>query len=254
MSICTGIFLLTTGCCWTALPLSKPDSNTITLKQPLRTIRHKGIKYLSCDRAAQIACQPLMLTDLELLPDESIVSINSGDTSRWLFQSITTHSDNQFYFHVLIKPKEPNLRTNLIVVTNKHSYHVELSSQESSSSEKLFAFFDPNVNTCTIDLKFIDNNYRIKEPIFQKTPKWLPHYIYNDGSSVFISIPQLKSDVTPSFYVIDENNKQSIVNYYLNNNIYQINQLFQRGLLVQGVGSEQKKLLIEHIETRDLKP
>jgi type IV secretion system protein VirB9 len=214
-------------------------------------MKHKGIKYLSYDRPVQIICQPLMLTDLELLPDENIISINSGDTSRWLFQSIATQSDDQLCFHVLIKPKEPNLKTNLIVVTDKHTYYVELVSQKISSSKKLLAFFDPSINTSTTDLKLIDNDYRIKEPIFQKTPNWLPHYIYNDGSSVFISIPLLKSGVAPSFYVIDETARQNIVNYYLNDNIYQITQLFHKGLLVQGVGSEQKKLLIEHIEKRD---
>jgi type IV secretion system protein VirB9 len=103
-----------------------------------------------------VYCSPGHLTEIVLANDETITSAAAGDTSRWAIQAATSH--------VLIKPV-PNggangvgagavqgqtivpmpavYATNLVIETNRHSYHLKLLA-ESSHAMELISFWYPD--------------------------------------------------------------------------------------------------------------
>jgi type IV secretory pathway VirB9-like protein len=70
-----------------------------------------------------INCQVLRVTEIVLNSDETIASdgIGAGDTERWAIQPLNNR--------VLVKPKEPGIATDLIIVTNRRSYHFSLRTR-----------------------------------------------------------------------------------------------------------------------------
>ena len=71
---------------------------------------------------------PQKLTDIELQPGETIVSIAAGDSVRWIIGKTYSGSGNQILWHILVKPTADNLNTTLVVMTNKRTYRMQLTS------------------------------------------------------------------------------------------------------------------------------
>lgn len=74
------------------------------------------------DRIYRVLVRPRNTTQLKLAPDERVTYVSAGDASSF---NITVPSSKAF---VEVKPKWDHVTTNLLVVTNRRSYHVELQS------------------------------------------------------------------------------------------------------------------------------
>src|SRR3546814_2472741 len=57
-----------------------------------------------------------------------IRSGSAGDTLRWIFGETESGRGVGKRFHVLVKPSRAGLRTNLVINTDRRSYHLELSA------------------------------------------------------------------------------------------------------------------------------
>jgi type IV secretory pathway VirB9-like protein len=68
------------------------------------------------DAAPIVLCKPLRVTEILLAPGESVENAAAGDTERWTIQPV--------HGRVLVKPKAPDIETNLIVLTGRHAYHL----------------------------------------------------------------------------------------------------------------------------------
>src|ERR1700688_1226099 len=78
-----------------------------------------------------LRCMPLSVCDVVLEPGESIVNVAVGDSVRWLIAPASSGPAEATTPHLLIKPTEAGLRTNLIVTTNRRTYYLTLVSQKS---------------------------------------------------------------------------------------------------------------------------
>lgn len=74
------------------------------------------------DRIYRVLVRPRNTTQLKLAADERVTYVSAGDASSF---NITVPSSKAF---VEVKPKWDHVTTNLLVVTNRRSYHVELQS------------------------------------------------------------------------------------------------------------------------------
>ena len=68
------------------------------------------------------------MTDIALQPGEQLVSVSAGDTVRWIIGDTESGSGADKRVHVLVKPSRADLRTNLVINTDRRSYHLELSA------------------------------------------------------------------------------------------------------------------------------
>ncbi len=68
-----------------------------------------------------------------LEPGEQLVGtgpIAAGDTVRWIIGDSESGAGAGKSLHILVKPTRPDLTTNLIINTDRRTYHLELHSEE----------------------------------------------------------------------------------------------------------------------------
>ncbi len=74
---------------------------------------------------------PEEITDVALQPGEQLVGsgpVAAGDTVRWIIGDTTSGTGASAEVHILVKPTRPDLTTNLIINTDRRTYHLELRS------------------------------------------------------------------------------------------------------------------------------
>jgi type IV secretory pathway VirB9-like protein len=77
-----------------------------------------------------ISCAVLEVTDIELQPGEVVNEVKAGDSERWLIEPAVS-GDVTKTEHVVVKPREPNLGTSLIITTDRRTYHLRVVSRDS---------------------------------------------------------------------------------------------------------------------------
>ena len=81
----------------------------------------------------QVYAAPGEITDIALEPGEQLVGsgpVAAGDTVRWIVGDTESGSGREKRIHILIKPTRPDLISNLVVNTDRRTYHLELRSDE----------------------------------------------------------------------------------------------------------------------------
>ena len=81
----------------------------------------------------QLYAAPGEVTDIALQPGEQLVGpgpVAAGDTVRWIIGDTESGSGPTKREHILIKPTRANLTTNLVINTDRRTYHLELRSAE----------------------------------------------------------------------------------------------------------------------------
>ena len=77
----------------------------------------------------QIYAAPGQITNIALEPGERLTGpgpIAAGDTARWIIGDTTSRAGSTARVHILVKPTRPDISTNLVVNTDRRTYHIEL--------------------------------------------------------------------------------------------------------------------------------
>ena len=73
---------------------------------------------------------------------------------------------------------------------------------------------------------------------------WKPVRVYNDGTKTIIQMPpKMRQTEAPSLLVLN-GDEEVIVNYRLQGDRFIVDQLFDKAMLIAGVGSKQTKIVI----------
>jgi P-type conjugative transfer protein TrbG len=81
----------------------------------------------------QVYAAPGEITDIALEQGEQLVGsgpVAAGDTMRWIVGDTESGSGSEKRTHILIKPTRPDLISNLVINTDRRTYHLELRSDE----------------------------------------------------------------------------------------------------------------------------
>ena len=81
----------------------------------------------------QLYAAPGQVTDIALQPGEQLVGngpVAAGDTTRWVIGDTTSGTGPTMRVHILVKPTRAGLATNLVINTDRRTYHLELRSAE----------------------------------------------------------------------------------------------------------------------------
>src|SRR6202020_2301396 len=76
---------------------------------------------------------PGEITDIALQDGEQLVGsgpVAAGDTVRWIVGDTESGAGATKRVHILVKPTRPDLMSNLIVNTDRRTYHLELRSDD----------------------------------------------------------------------------------------------------------------------------
>ena len=201
-----------------------------------------------------ITCRPMRMTDVALEPGESIMGIHAGDTVRWMFSPSQSMKNGLAVSHIVVKPSQPGISTNLLVHTDKRTYNLDFTATENSQYIRGVAF-SYQMNDLTAIFSKSQQNNSGKKPledelqlgtdgvnfdtlytrytiIDKNKVDWKPDAVFDDGQKTYIRMP-LRFSETPAFYIYLDK-KETLSNYRVKGRYYIVDRLFDRAYLKIG--------------------
>ncbi len=232
------------------------------------TGRDGSVSFLYGAGQVSIMCAVLQVCDLQLQAGEIINQggIHLGD-NRWQIQPAITGVGQNKIVHVILKPLDVGLDTTLILATNRRTYNIRLRSDRKEFMPKVtFAYPEdamqkfyalqgvqverereitiPQTKERLTDLDF---NYAVRGEA-----QWKPLRVYNDGVKTIIQMPKIMQQTeAPTLLVIRENDglwskdEEVLVNYRILDDRFIVDNIFNKAILITGVGRNQTKVTIE---------
>ena len=226
------------------------------------------VRYLYGATQPSIVCAVLQVCDVELQPGEQVNGIHLGDVARWTVEPAVTGTGGNEVQHLIIKPMDTGLETSLIVTTDRRTYHLRLRSHRSEFMPRVAFIYAQDAMAKWDEIKKADaRNYsqntlpgtgeylgalNFDYTIDGGSAAWKPVRVYNDGVKTIIQMPSTLSQAeAPILLVVrkdgglftDEESVQ--VNYRLQGNRYIVDSIFDKAILVAGVGSSQDRITIK---------
>jgi len=182
---------------------------------------------------------PGQVTDIALQPGETLGAVAAGDTVRWVIGDTTSGSGDTKRTHVLLKPFTAGLATNIVITTDRRTYHLALTSIARSAmvacswtypQDQIIALkaaaeqtraIQPVASGLQIDQLHFDYS------ITGDQPAWRPLRAFDDGRQTFIEFPaSLGTSEAPPLFLVDAKGTASLVNYRLQGRYYVVDRLF----------------------------
>jgi type IV secretion system protein VirB9 len=193
------------------------------------------------------------VSDIALEPGEKLVSVSAGDTVRWVVGDTTSGASGGEQVHILVKPIAPDLQTNLVINTDRRTYHLEMRSTDETymaSVSWIYPYSDllalqkrNRAATQTAKLT-IDQGLQLDKLKFRYTIKgdapWKPVRAFDDGKKVYLQFPSgLRQGDAPPLFIVGSNGKPALVNYRVKDNYYIVDRLFAAAELRFGTHPQQ---------------
>jgi type IV secretion system protein TrbG len=214
-----------------------------------------------------IVCAVLQVCDVELQPGERVNKIHLGNEARWTVEPALAGTGANEVEHLIIKPFDSGIETSLIVTTDRRTYYLRLRSHRTLYMPRLAFIYPEDAMAKGEEIrKAQDRNHSRK--ILPATSKylgdldfdyliegsstsWKPVRVYNDGVKTIIQMPSTFSQAdAPILLVVKKDggiftDEESVqVNYRLQGNCYIMDTIFEKAILVAGVGSTQDRVTI----------
>ncbi|MCR5869570.1 MULTISPECIES: P-type conjugative transfer protein TrbG [unclassified Sphingomonas] len=200
----------------------------------------------------QLLAAPERVTDIALQPGETLIAVAAGDTTRWVIGDTTSGAGAMRRTHILVKPIASGLTTNLVITTDRRSYHLALVSTRANAMTRLSWTYPQDA---LIALDRAEAQARASAPVAQEMaldrlrfdyrisgdkPDWRPIRAFDDGRQTFIELPaSVAQGEAPPVFVIGETGNAELVNYRLRGRFYVIDRLFERAELRLGTRKQQ---------------
>lgn len=233
------------------------EANAAARIDPSRTGYINAIQvYPFSDGALyQIYGAPGEVTDIALEAGEQLVGagpVAAGDTVRWVIGNTESGTGTAKRTHILIKPNQPGIMTNLVINTDRRTYHMELRAVDktymasvsfSYPNDALFALKAQNAAadiaapvTSGIDVGALQFRYGIAGD----NPAWKPLRVFDDGRQVFIEFPSgIAQGEMPPLWIIGSQGDGELVNYRVHGTFMIVDRLFAAAELRLGADPQQ---------------
>lgn len=218
------------------------DANAKAMKEPVKAGYVNAIQVYPYSTGAlyRLYAAVNQVSDVALQPGEKLVSVSTGDTVRWIVGDTTSGEGSLAQVHILVKPIAADLATNMVVTTERRTYHLELQSTETTymsslswtyPADDLIAIKKKNEGLVGSDAiavegaETFDNlNFRYR---IEGKAEFAPARVFDDGSKVYIQFPSsLPQGEAPPLFVQGSGGKPALVNYRVKGNTYIVDRLF----------------------------
>ena len=248
-------FLLLLAIAASAVAAPRPDAVTAAAKAWETGAKAKAIvdgdgvvRYPYGSYQPTVIARPLHVVDVEMQPGETVQETAIGDSKRWLINVIHNNPD-----HVILKPTDEGLTTNLIIITDQHTYSLRLVSREASYVPRIGWYYPQEAvkqwakdgattvarlpNLTADKLNF---GYWLEGPAALR-----PVRVFDDGAHVYLQMPAtMKAGEAPAVFVKGTDGNDALVNYRLSGQYYVIDKLADTFSLVLGVGSDAQRVTV----------
>lgn len=244
-----------------AFAQAKPATVTQTNEAAIRGAADASVvgalHEFAYERGALYAIQasPQRITDIALEPGEQLLSVSAGDTTRWIVGDARSGAGAGAQAHVLVKPNAGNLTTNLVVMTDRRVYHIELKSVSGTAmaavswrypAEMMLASnpAPPVIEIPPAPPPFTPEQLNLRYRIDGDKPDWRPLAAFDDGRQVFIEMPEkIRTMEAPPLFVIGDSGAE-LVNYRVAGKYYVVDRLFTKAELRLGSGWGERRVQI----------
>ena len=203
------------------------------------------------------------VTDIALQPGERLVGtgpVAAGDTARWVIGTTESGSGDQKQVHILVKPTLPTLSTNLVINSDRRTYHIELQALPATYMASVSWRYPQDELVAVaqaadkareqtpiahgIDPAHLNFNYRLDGD----TVAWKPLRAVDDGARVYIEMPPAPAGADlPPLFLIGANGQAELVNYRVQNNFLIVDRLLDRAEMRLGEKGHQKVVRIRRL-------
>lgn len=200
----------------------------------------------------QVYAAPGLVTDIMLQPGENLVAVASGDTARWVIGDTTSGSGETKRTHLLVKPFSGGLVTNLVVTTDRRTYHVRLVSTAATAlssmrwtypQDELLALrrkAEADRAAAPVATGLSVETLHFNYAISGDRPGWRPLRAFDDGQRTYVEFPaSLASNEAPPLFLVDREGKAELVNYRLSGRFYVVDRIFDAAELRLGLKKQQ---------------
>ena len=225
-----------------------------------------SIRYLFGAQEPSIVCAVLQVCDVELQAGDQVNSSHLGDTARWTVEPAITGSGLAEIQHLIIKPMDVGLETSLIVTTNRRTYHFRLRSHRTQFMPRVAFTYTEDALVKWDALKTREVKEKQERTIPQTgeylgdlnfaysvdgTVAWKPVRVYNDGQKTIIQMPAAMAQTeAPTLLVVRKDgglftdDETVLVNYRIQGDRYIVDTIFDKAILIAGIGSGQDRVVI----------
>jgi type IV secretion system protein VirB9 len=211
---------------------------------------------------ATVVCAPLRICVVELQPGEMVQGEpHIGDAVRWNISPALSGSGNSAINLVVIKPKESNLDTTMVIPTNRRAYYIRLVSRPHQYIP-LVAFSYPDDDAARwkqaiaeqdrTKEEFAASQIRPVESIANLsfdyqvsggTEYLRPVRVVDDGKKTYIQMPAgTAAREAPVLVVAGLDDSAEMVNYRVKGSMYIVDRLFDHAALLLGGSKKQQRV------------
>jgi len=247
-----------------ASPPPPPNPGTYPLRHEGKTV------FLHGDASATVVCAPLDVCLVALQPGERIQrnGVHIGDAIRWQVKPTVGAEETT---QVVLKPLATGLKTALALVTDRRTYHLRLVSRETGSMPRVAFHYPDEVNAAWQayyrdraeakerrrlpetgeDISRLDFAYTIAGC---GRCAWRPRRVYNNGKRTVLQLgPGIHQGEVPAL-LVQSAQGEARVNYRIQGDRYLVDRVFDRAVLVLGVGRNQERVTIQRRRGRASEP
>lgn len=248
------------------------DANAAARIQPVRDGFLNAIQQYPWTEGAlyQVYTAPGQVTDIALQEGEQLVGpgpVAAGDTVRWIIGDTVSGSGATARVHILVKPTRPDLATNLVINTDRRTYHLELRATAATymasvswtyPQDALIALQGHNAAAASaapvatgVDLAALNFRYRIEGD----RAAWKPVRAFDDGGQVFVEFPAgISQGEMPPLFVTGAAGDAELVNYRVQGRYMVVDRLFATAELRLGDRRSEQRVRILRNDGRRGRP
>ncbi len=247
-------------------------ANAAARVQPTRNGYVNAIQQYPWTEGAlyQVYAAPGQVTDIALQEGEQLVGagpVAAGDTVRWIIGDTVSGSGPAARVHILVKPSRPDIATNLVINTDRRTYHLELRATPSTymasvswtyPRDVLIALQGRNAAAANaapvatgLDLSALNFRYRIEGD----RASWRPMRAFDDGRQVFIEFAAgIAQGEMPPLFVTGAAGDAELVNYRVQGRYMVVDRLFSVAELRLGDKRTARRVRIVRDDGRERRP
>ncbi len=224
-----------------------------------------AVRFLFGSTQPSIVCAVLDFCDIELQPGEQVRDVNVGDPRFVIDPAVSGEADNETV-HLVISPLEVGLSSKLMVTTNRRTYHFRIRSHLNESMSRItFSYPEDALKKWSALRKKTESVRKEKtipetgeflgnlnfDYIISGTTPWKPVRVYNDGKKTIIQMPSsVAQGEVPTLLILRNDagvfseSEPGLVSYRLHGDRFIVDMLFEKAILILGVGSNQERITI----------
>ena len=226
--------------------------------------RDGSIRFIFGSGQTQILCAVLQVCDVALQQGEQVNTLEVGD-DRFLVDPAITGAGETERLHLLIKALDVGLDSSLVVTTNRRTYHFRLRSSRDNFMPYVSFTYPEDAQAKWDAIRVRETKVRVENTLPQTgeylgnltfnyritgSARWKPCRVYNDGVKTIIEMPMaMQQSEAPTLLVLRggglfKKEETVMVNYRVQNNRFIVDAVFDKAMLIAGVGRNQDRVTI----------